>query len=88
MDYRVEREALVVHVTMMVELALPIRRDRRPALKRVCVDMECPEGAKVMHGGHVYRFCCFKISFEFDKSTPNHNPFDKIEIIFFYNFFF
>lgn len=60
MDYLAERAVLVVHGMMMVEREQPIRRDHRPALKRVCVDMECPDGAKVMHGGRVYHFCCFK----------------------------
>lgn len=58
-DYLDEPEVLVVHVMMTVELGLPIRRDHQLVPKRVCVDTECPEGAKVMHGEHVYHFFCF-----------------------------
>lgn len=57
----------MVHVMMMVELEQPIRRDHQLVPKRVCVDTECPEGAKVMHGEHVYHFFCFKFLFKFNR---------------------
>lgn len=85
MDYLVEREVRAVHVMMMVALELPIRKDHQPALKRVCVDMECPEGAKVMHGEHVCHFCYFK----FFKTTRRQNHivlFDQIEVIYLFGF--
>lgn len=69
MDYRAELVVRVVRETMMVERAPPIRRDRQPALKRVCVDMECREGAKGMHEEHVYRFCYFKKILKFEKEN-------------------
>lgn len=60
MDYLAEPEVRVVHVMMTVELELPIQKDHQLVPKRVCVDMECPEGAKVMHEEHVYHFYYFK----------------------------